>query len=90
MISCRFPCSEEESFDSVEDNDIAVEAISERLSEVTGLAEELDQTLQSAQQDCSILSNSRDDLSEDLSTGSFLRRIMDTEPSTSGGDVSFV
>lgn len=33
-------------------NAVAVEAISERLSEVTGLAEELDQALRSAQQDC--------------------------------------
>lgn len=37
-----------------EDNIVAVEAISERLAEVTALAEELDQALQSAQQDCAI------------------------------------
>lgn len=37
-----------------DDNAIAVEAITERLTEVTDLAEELDQALQSAQQDCAI------------------------------------
>lgn len=43
-----------EIVDSTDDNSIAVEAISERLTEVTDLAEELDQALQSAQQDCAI------------------------------------
>lgn len=41
---------------SVQDNIIAVEAISEKLIEVTDLAEELDQALRSAQQDCGLLS----------------------------------
>lgn len=36
-------------------NSIAIEAISERLTEVTNLSEELDQTLKNAQQDCAIL-----------------------------------
>ncbi|XP_017781311.1 PREDICTED: SEC14 domain and spectrin repeat-containing protein 1-B [Nicrophorus vespilloides] len=36
------------------ENATAVEAVSERLTEVTNLAEELDQTLKSAQQDCAI------------------------------------
>ncbi|CAG9824337.1 unnamed protein product [Phaedon cochleariae] len=40
--------------DSIANNEIAVEAISEKLAEVTGLAAELDQELQSAQQDCLI------------------------------------
>lgn len=41
--------------DSIANNEIAIEAISERLTEVTGLADELDQALNSAQQDCSVL-----------------------------------
>lgn len=36
-------------------NATAIEAISERLTEVTSLSEELDQTLKNAQQDCAIL-----------------------------------
>lgn len=44
--------------DGSSSNAIAVEAISEKLSEVTGLAEELDQALRSAQQDCSFPSTS--------------------------------
>ena len=39
---------------TVGENATAIEAISERLTEVTQLAEELDQTLTSAQQDCSV------------------------------------
>lgn len=38
------------------DNETAVEAIGERLVEITDLAEELDQTLKSAQQDAMISS----------------------------------
>ena len=49
---------EGESTGSAGDNEIAIEAISERLTEVTGLAEELDQALHSAQQDCSVLTSS--------------------------------
>ncbi|KAK4877376.1 hypothetical protein RN001_009882 [Aquatica leii] len=40
---------------SVQDNAIAVEAITEKLIEVTSLAEEMDQALRSAQQDCGLL-----------------------------------
>lgn len=41
---------------SIQDNEIAIEAISEKLSEVTQLSEELDQALKSAQQDCIVFS----------------------------------
>ncbi|ERL83562.1 hypothetical protein D910_01236 [Dendroctonus ponderosae] len=41
---------------SIKNNEIAIEAISERLSEVTQLSEELDQALKSAQQDCIVFS----------------------------------
>ncbi|XP_031348623.1 titin isoform X3 [Photinus pyralis] len=40
---------------SVQDNAVAVEAITEKLAEVTSLAEEMDQALLSAQQDCGLL-----------------------------------
>ncbi|KAF5301257.1 hypothetical protein FQR65_LT00957 [Abscondita terminalis] len=40
---------------SVQDNAIAVEAITEKLIEVSSLAEEMDQELRSAQQDCGLL-----------------------------------
>ncbi|KAF5297174.1 hypothetical protein FQA39_LY12189 [Lamprigera yunnana] len=43
---------------SVQDNEIAVEAITEKLIEVTNLAEEMDQALRSAQQDCGLLTAS--------------------------------
>ncbi|KAF7280803.1 hypothetical protein GWI33_005466 [Rhynchophorus ferrugineus] len=41
---------------SIENNEIAIEAISEKLAEVTQLSEELDQALKSAQQDCIVFS----------------------------------
>lgn len=43
-----------EIVESCDENAVAVEAISEKLTEVSNLAEELDQTLESAQQDCAI------------------------------------
>ncbi|CAG9864550.1 unnamed protein product [Phyllotreta striolata] len=51
----KFLCSSEETeepIDSIAKNEIAVEAITERLCEITLLAEELDFALQSAEQDC--------------------------------------
>lgn len=41
---------------SVKNNEISIETITERLQEVTQLSEELDQALQSAQQDCIVFS----------------------------------
>ncbi|KAG5897359.1 hypothetical protein JTB14_030242 [Gonioctena quinquepunctata] len=72
----------EELCDSITNNAIAVEAISEKLAEVTGLAEELDQTLHSAQQDCSVLSSSSSTSTStstisDPITSLFLRKTMD-------------
>lgn len=62
-------------------NEIAVEAISEKLSEVTSLAEELDQALHSGQQDCLVLttstSTSTTTLTEPTTT---FRKIMDSNP----------
>ncbi|KAL1501727.1 hypothetical protein ABEB36_007003 [Hypothenemus hampei] len=43
--------------DSIKNNEIPIETISEKLSEVTQLSEELDQALTSAQQDCIVFSN---------------------------------
>lgn len=71
----------EDVCDSVANNEIAVEAISEKLSEVTSLAEELDQALHSAQQDCLVLTTSTSTSTTTLTepTTSF-RRIMETNP----------
>lgn len=71
----------EDICDSVANNEIAVEAISEKLSEVTSLAEELDQALHSAQQDCLVLTTSTSTSTTTLTepTTSF-RKIMETHP----------
>ncbi|KAJ8922121.1 hypothetical protein NQ315_004055, partial [Exocentrus adspersus] len=70
----------EELCDSIANNEIAVEAISERLTEVTGLAEELDQALHSAQQDClvfSTASTSTSSLTEPINT---ISKTMESNP----------
>ncbi|RZC40718.1 hypothetical protein BDFB_002334, partial [Asbolus verrucosus] len=73
----------EEVPDSAGDNEIAIEAISERLTEVTGLAEELDQALHSAQQDCSILTSSATSTSitsSEPETVVSVKTVMDASP----------
>lgn len=79
----------EDICDSVANNEIAVEAISEKLSEVTSLAEELDQALHSAQQDCLVLTTSTSTSTTTLTepTTSF-RKIM--EPNPTETEVSYV
>lgn len=90
-IHCfRFLCSlaskssndPEDLCDSITKNEIAVEAISERLYEITALAEELDSTLQSAQQDCLVftsISTSTSSLSGHISPET-LRKEMENPP----------
>lgn len=73
----------EELCDSIANNEIAVEAISERLTEVTGLAEELDQAIHSAQQDClvfSTASTSTTSLTEPINTISTVCKAMENNP----------
>lgn len=70
---------ENESVSSAGDNEIAIEVISEKLSEVTALAEELDQALHSAQQDCSILTSSV--TSSEPETVVSVKTVMDNEVS---------
>ncbi|CAG9840250.1 unnamed protein product [Diabrotica balteata] len=69
--------------DSVAKNEIAVEAISERLFEITALAEELDSAIQSAQQDCLVfttsISTSTSSLSDHISPDT-LRKEMEYPP----------
>lgn len=74
----------EEFQNCTSENEIAIEAISEKLSEVTALAEELDQALRSAQQDCSILTcsaTSASVTSSEPETVVSVKRIMDTSAS---------
>jgi FKBP-type peptidyl-prolyl cis-trans isomerase (trigger factor) len=76
----------EEGGDSAGDNEIAIEAISERLTEVTGLAEELDQALHSAQQDCSVLTSSATSTSitsSEPETVVSVKTVMDANPEVS-------
>ncbi|KAJ8954874.1 hypothetical protein NQ318_016810, partial [Aromia moschata] len=73
----------EELCDSIANNEIAVEAISERLTEVTGLAEELDQALHSAQQDCLVLtttSTSTSSLVDPASAAASTKKAMENSP----------
>lgn len=60
-----------------EGNATAVESISERLAEVTGLAEQLDMALRGAQEDCALSSNNTNQVTPSIN------KIFDGTASTS-------
>lgn len=63
-------------------NQTAIEAITEKLTEVTNLAEEVDQALQSAHQDCAIstTSSSTSTATTTISVGYINKEIASTSP----------
>lgn len=74
-----------------EGNATAIESISERLSEVTGLAEELDMALRGAQQDCALNTSTTSTLTPPIKKifdGTATTTVSST-PITATNDVSF-